>query len=106
VVTVATLVALGVLVAIGSPQATSEAWIHAAIVTVFAILLPVRLRAARQGSARGRQAVAIIALVLVVVNVVEAAIPGLFPAWMRIEMIGIAALMAGVAALAFRARTR
>lgn len=103
-VVLATLVALAILTAAGSGQATSDAWVHAVIVGVFAVLLPLRLRAARQGSVRAVVAVGIIATVLVVVNVVEAVIPGLYPMWMRGEMIAIAVLMAAVAVLVLRGR--
>jgi hypothetical protein len=95
-VVIATLAVLALLGVTGSDAATSSAWIHAAIVAWFAVLLPLRLRAARGGSERGRWAVAIIAAVSLAANVVEATLPGLFPAWMRIEMIGIAALMLAI----------
>jgi Na+/proline symporter len=109
--TATTLVAVYVLIALGTvaalvvlastapAQATSAAWGHAIIVAVFAILLPLRLRRARKGNARAARAVGIIAAVLVVVNVVEALLPGAFPAWMRVEMVVIAVLMAGLAAV-------
>jgi hypothetical protein len=109
--TATTLVAVYVLIALGTvavlavlastapAQATSSAWGHAIIVAVFAILLPLRLRSARKGNARGVRAVGIIAAVLLVVNVVEALLPGAFPAWMRVEMVLIAVLMAGLAAV-------
>lgn len=103
-VVAATAAALAVLAAVGSREATTEAWVHAVIVGFFAVLLPLRLRAARTGNGRALNAIWIIALVLLVVNTVEAAIPGLFPAWMRIEMVGIAALMAAVVVSALRAR--
>lgn len=90
----ATVVALALLAGAGSSQATPEAWVHAVIVAVFAVVLPLRLRAAREGRSGGLRAVGIISGVLVLVNAVEATIPGLFPAWMRVEMVGIAALMA------------
>jgi hypothetical protein len=73
---------------------TPEAWVHAVIVAVFAVVLPLRLRAAREGRRSGLRALGIISGVLVLVNAVEAVIPGLFPGWMRVEMIGVAALMA------------
>lgn len=38
----------------------------------------------------------IIAAVLFLVNVTEALIPGFVPQWMRIEMVVVALLMAGV----------
>jgi hypothetical protein len=104
VVGVGTLVTLAVLAALHSRQATPEAWGHAGIVGILALLLPVRLRAAGRGSSGAVTAIAVIAVVLVVVNVVEALIPGLFPVWMRVEMVVIAALMAAVALLTLRAR--
>lgn len=105
-VVAATLVALAVLSAVDPGQATQEAWIHAAIVAVFAVLLPLRLRSAATGSVRGLRAVGLIAAALLLVNAVEAAAPGLFPVWMRVEMIGIALLMAGVILLVVRERIR
>ena len=90
----ATVAVLAVLSGTGSSLATSDAWVHAVIVAVFAVVLPLRLRAAREGRRSGLRAVGIISGVLVLVNAVEAMIPGLFPGWMRVEMVGIAALMA------------
>lgn len=104
-ITVATLVVLAVLSATAPTLATGEAWGHAVIVGVFAVLLPLRLRAARRGERRALTAVVVIASVLVLVNVVEAFLPA-FPGWMRGEMVVIAALMVGVGVLAGRARAR
>lgn len=103
-VVVLTLVALVALAAEGSPAATSDAWVHAVIVAGFAVLLPLRWRAVGRGAPGALRAVGVIAAVLAVVNLVEAFLPGLFPAWMRIEMVGIAVLMAVVAFLAVRHR--
>jgi hypothetical protein len=89
----ATVIALGVLSSTAPQLATQRAWGHAVIVAVFAVVLPLRLRAARRGSVRARRAVGIIAAVLMVVNLVEAGLPGTFPIWMRREMIAVAALM-------------
>jgi hypothetical protein len=97
--TVATLAALVVLSGVGSRAATSEAWGHAVVVAGFAVLLPLRVRAASRGSRRALGAVGVIATVLVVVNLVEALVPGLFPVWMRAEMVGVALLMAAVSLL-------
>ncbi len=91
---VATMAAMATLAAVDPAQATDDAWVHAGIVAVFALVLPLRLRSARRGSPRAYRAVGIVAAVLLVVNVVEALVPGLFPEWMRIEMIGIAIVMA------------
>jgi hypothetical protein len=96
VVVVATVAVLATLSAVAPEQATDEAWGHALIVGVFAVLLPMRLRAAMHGSVRALRAVGFIAAALFLVNLIEALIPGLFPAWMRAEMVGIAVLMAGV----------
>jgi len=93
-VVAATVVALLVLAGVAPQLATDEAWGHEIIVAVFAVVLPLRLRAARRGGPRALRAVVIIGGVLIIVNVVEAVIPGLFPAWMRLEMILIAVLMA------------
>jgi len=91
-----TVVALGVLSAVEPRVATTAAWVHAVIVLVFAVVLPRRLRAVGKGSRRALIAVGIIAAVLLVVNVVEALIPGLFPLWMRALMVAIAVIMASV----------
>jgi hypothetical protein len=101
-VVLATLVALGVLSAVAPALATEEAWVHAVIVAVFAVLLPLRLRSARSGSRGGLRAVGLIAAALFLVNVVEAVIPGLFPGWLRVVMVGIAVLMAAVVVLVVR----
>lgn len=85
-------------------EAPREAWVHAIIVAVFAVLLPARLRAAQRGSIGALRAVGLISFALFLVNVVEAAIPGFVPVWMRIEMVGIAGLMAVVLGLVIRER--
>lgn len=101
------VVTLGVLIGLssaGSAQATSEAWGHAIVVGVFALLLPVRVCAARRGRAGAFTAVGIIAGVLAIVNVVEAVIPHAFPDWMRVEMVAIALLMGAILVFVVRAR--
>jgi hypothetical protein len=92
--TVATVGALIVMSAVAPRLATANAWGHAVIVGIFAVLLPLRMRAARKGSTRAVRALGIMAVVLLVVNVVEATLPGAFPGWMRIEMGVIAVVMA------------
>jgi hypothetical protein len=104
-IVLATLVALVALSASVPRLATSNAWVHAVIITLFAVVLPLRLWAAREGSANALRAVGVIAAVLAAVNLAEAAIPSLFPVWMRMEMVVIAALMAVVVTLAVRKRT-
>lgn len=100
--TIATVIGLAILSAVAPRHATTEAWVHAVIVAVFAVVLTLRLRAARAGNGRALRAVGIIAAVLLVANVIEAA-SGLFPGWMRIEMIIIAVLMAVILVLVVRA---
>ncbi|GGF47812.1 hypothetical protein GCM10011519_22320 [Marmoricola endophyticus] len=94
VVAVATVLALALLTALGSAQATTDAWVHAVIVVVLAALLPLRLRAARRGSGRALAAVGVIAAVLAVANLVEAVLPGLFPVWLRLVSVLVVVLMA------------
>ncbi|MFD9599936.1 hypothetical protein ACFVRD_11040 [Streptomyces sp. NPDC057908] len=103
-VALGTLVALAVLAVAAPHLATDEAWGHAVIVAVFAIVLPVRTHAALKGSPSGLRALTIIGCVLLVVNLVEAALPGVFPAWMRGEMLVIAAMMLTLAILSIRVR--
>jgi hypothetical protein len=93
VISLGTLAVLAVLSARSPDLAGREAWVHAVIVGVFAAVLPLRLRSAHRGSERGWVAVVVIAGVLAIANVVEAALPSPFPGWMRIEMLVMAALM-------------
>ncbi len=101
-VVLGTIVSLGILSATAPPQATTEAWVHAVIVAVFAVLLPLRLRPARLGSRGGLRAVGLISAALFLVNVIEVFIPGLFPVWLRVVMVGIAVLMAALIGLVIR----
>lgn len=98
-VVLATIAALIIMSVVSPHLATGHAWGHAVIVAVFAVLLPLRMRSARTGDRGGLRAVGVICAVLILVNVVEILIPGFLPTWMRIEMIGIAALMAVAVAL-------
>ena len=91
-VAVGTVVVLAVLANAKPELAPSAAWGHAIIVSIFAVLLLARWHRARRGDRTAIRAVRIITAVLLVVNVVEACLNE-FPAWMRIEMIGIAAMM-------------
>lgn len=96
VIAVGTVVALTVLSVVTPAQAPRDAWVHAIVVVVFAAVLPLRARSARNGSVAAVRAVGVIASVLLLSNVIEATIPGFAPAWMRVEMLGIAVVMAGV----------
>lgn len=98
-VVLATIAALITMSVVAPHLATDHAWGHAVIVAGFAVLLPLRMRSARAGNRGGLLAVGIISAVLFLVNVVEMLIPHFLPSWMRIEMIGTAALMAASVAL-------
>lgn len=93
VVAGATLLAVAVLSAMGSAQATTDAWVHAVVVAALAALLPLRLRAARRGSRRALVAVGVVAGVLAAANLTEAALPGLFPLWLRLVCAVVVVLM-------------
>jgi len=96
---------LAVLSAFARHQAPRDAWIHAVIVACFAVVLPLRLQSARRGSTAGLRAVGLIAAALFVANAIEARLPHFAPSWMRVEMIGIAVLMALVIVFVVRERT-
>ena len=104
--TAATVLTLGLLSIVAPDLATGHAWGHAIIVVVFAVLLPLRMRAAREGKRGGFRAVGVISATLVAVNMVEGVLPGFFPTWMRVEMFCVAALIAGNVLLVVRAARR
>jgi hypothetical protein len=95
-VVVATLATLAVLAHTEPRLATTDAWGHAIVVAVFAIVLPLRLRRAQAGKRGAIRAVGLISSVLFLVNVAEALIPGFVPMWMRVDMVLVALLMIGV----------
>ena len=92
-IAVATVVVLAILQATAPRFTSTDAWVHAAIVAVFAVVLPLRLRSVSTGNRRALRAVGIVSGVLVAVNAVEASIPGFAPGWMRTEMVLVAVLM-------------
>ncbi|MFE5163639.1 hypothetical protein ACFRNT_35150 [Streptomyces sp. NPDC056697] len=87
-----TVVALAMMTWAAPELATREAWGHAVIVAVFAVVLAARLRAMKRGSLRALRAVRIITGVLFAVNALQAAMPS-FPGWMRTEMGATSAVM-------------
>jgi hypothetical protein len=101
-VAAATIVVLSALSGVAPREAPADAWVHAIIVGVFALVLPLRLRGVRAGNRGSLRAVGIISGVLVAVNVAEALVPDFVPTWMRVEMVGIAVLMAASVALVVR----
>lgn len=105
-ISAATLIAVIAFSVLVPRLATPEAWGHAVMVAVLAVVLPLRLRTARRGSRAGLNASLAIALVLIVINAVESALPGVFPWWMRVEMILVALIMLGLSIVLARARRR
>lgn len=103
VIVLGTLAALGIMSAAAPALATTDAWVHAVIVALFAVLLPLQLRSATSGSRGGLRALGLISAALFLVNAVEVMIPGLFPVWLRVVMVGIALLMAAMIGLVVRA---
>jgi hypothetical protein len=101
-IVVLTLAALLVLTFAAPRLATTNAWGHAIVVAVFAIVLPLRLRRAQTGRRGAIRAVGLIAAVLFLVNVVEVLIPGFVPLWMQVSMVVVALLMIGVVLDAIR----
>jgi hypothetical protein len=101
--TAATVLALVPLAVVAPRLAAAHAWGHAIVVVAFAVLLPLRLRAARKGDGGALRAVAIISGALAAVSLVEGTIPDFFPLWMRLEMLCVAALMVGNVLLVQRA---
>lgn len=104
--TAATVLTLVLLSLVAPHLATGHAWGDAIIVVAFAVLLPIRMHAARDGKRSALRGVGIISAALVAVNIVEAVLPGFFPTWMRVEMPSMAALMAGNVLLVVRAAHR
>lgn len=96
--TAATLIALVIMSTVAPQLATQEAWGHQIIVVIFAVVLPLRMRAARRGNARAVRVVTIIALAVGAVNLVEALLPA-FPVWMRIVMLAVAVIMVAFAGI-------
>jgi len=97
----ATLVTLGVLIwkRNAADVATTEAWTHAFIVCVFAAVLLSVVHRAATGTRGAYRRLQIVSVVLPVVSLLEAVIPGLFPTWMRIEQLLYALLLLFVALL-------
>lgn len=75
-----------------------DAWVHCIVVGVFALVLPLRAKAAAEKRSALR-ATGIIAAVLFVVNVVEAFLPNFMPTWLRVVMVAIALIMACIVGL-------
>jgi hypothetical protein len=98
----ATVATIGVLVVRHEDRgfATDEAWGHAIVVLVFAVLLvPAAARAAR-GSRGAYRRLLVVSIVIPVVSVVLVALPDLLPPWMRVEQAAYGVLLLVVAVLA------
>lgn len=93
VIALATIGALIVFSITKPSLVNKDAWVHAVIVGVFAFILPLRARAASSGKQSALRAIGIISAVLFLVNIVEALLPNVMPAWIRVIMFVIAAIM-------------
>lgn len=91
---VLTVILLGIFSVTKSQLATKDAWVHAIIVVVFAVVVPVRANAARNGNRSALRATGIIASVLFLVNIIEGLVPNFMPMWIRADMFVVATLMA------------
>lgn len=93
VIALATIGAL-IIFSIAKPSLINkDAWVHAIIVGVFAVVLPLRARAALRGKHSALRATGIISAVLFLVNVVEGLLPNFMPLWIRVSMFLIATIM-------------
>ncbi len=104
----ATIATIGFLVwASDDPSlVTTEAWVHGVILLLSAGVLLRVTRQAGTGSAQAYLRLRIIAVLIPIASLTEAAIPGLFPAWMRIEQAGYGAWLLLILALSLTPRVR
>ena len=106
--TALSLLAMGVLVVLrdDASVATDAAWVRASIVVVSSLLTLLFARQAAAGSSRGYLRLRLVTAVMLVAIIVIVAIPGAFPAWLRVEQAVCGLLLAGVVLLVNRARVR
>ncbi len=104
----ATVATIGFLVWARDDRAlvTTEAWVHGVILLLSAGVLLWMTRQAAAGSAQAYLRLRIIATLLAVASFAEAAIPGLFPGWMRIEQAGYGAWLLLILAVSLAPRVR
>jgi hypothetical protein len=104
----ATVLTLGFLVWKNGDQSlvTQDAWVHAAILLAFAVVLVRVAQRAASGDRRAYLRLRIIGLVVPIASIVEALIPGLFPGWMRVEQLLYGLWLLAVVALASRPAVR
>ena len=105
---VLSVLAVGVLVVLrdDAAVATDAAWVRASIVLVSSLLTLLFVAQAAGGSARGYLRLRLVTAIMLVAIVVIVAIPGAFPAWLRVEQAVCGLLLAGVVLLVNRAPVR
>jgi hypothetical protein len=82
-----------------SALVTTDAWVHEVVLLAFAVVLVRVAKRAAAGNARAYLRLRIISVVVPVVAIVEAIVPG-FPGWMRVEQVGYGLVLLAVTALA------
>ena len=106
--TALSVLAVGVLVVLSDDPAvaTDAAWVRASIVLVSSLATLLFAAQAASGSARGYLRLRLATAVMLVAIIVIVAIPGAFPAWLRVEQAVCGLLLAGVVLLVNRAPVR
>jgi hypothetical protein len=85
---------------------TDAVWVRATLVAASSLLTFAFARSAARGSRKGLLRLRIVAAVMLVAIVVIVALPGLFPAWLRIEQAVCGLLLLAVTALVNGRRSR
>jgi hypothetical protein len=85
---------------------TDAVWVRATIVVASSLLTFSFARSAARGSKKGFLRLRIVSAVMFVAIVVIVALPGLFPAWLRIEQAVCGLLLLGVTVLVNSRRLR
>jgi hypothetical protein len=86
-------------------EVTSAVWTRTVVVVVTAVLLLAVAGRAAHGSAGALRRLRIISAVTTAAIAVIVALPGAFPAWLRVEQAACGLLMLGVAVLTNRPRS-
>lgn len=102
-------ISLGAIVALAmlhGKQATREAWVHGYIVAATSLLMAAFARGTVRGKARAYLRLRITSTIMIVAIAVTTAIPGDFPAWMKVEQIVCGLLLIGLALALNRQNTK
>ncbi|MEV4146760.1 hypothetical protein AB0J40_24050 [Amycolatopsis sp. NPDC049691] len=105
---VLSVLTLGAIVLLRNDHAlvTDAVWVRATLVAASSLLTFAFARGAARGSRKGLLRLRIVAAVMLVAIAVVVALPGLFPAWLRIEQAGCGLLLLAVTVLVNGRRAR